>query len=163
MNRLTDQGIWIESDVPLADTPQWSIPLRLVKAVADGEAANLGSVSPLLASSLETIRDIYAAWIDGHQAPLNFELASNTVAAASGVSLFFSGGVDSFHSLIKHRDEVENLVLVHGFDVPLADTKTFELAETQSREAARLFGKRLIVVRTNLHWEQPSVPGGWGM
>jgi 7-cyano-7-deazaguanine synthase in queuosine biosynthesis len=164
MNRLTDQGIWIESDVPLADTPQWSIPLRLVKAVADGEAANLGSVSPLLASNLETIRDIYAAWIDGgHQIPLAFELSPDVSAPSNDISLFFSGGADSFYSLIKHRNEVKNLVLVHGFDVPLADTKTFELTETQARNAARLFGKRLIVVRTNLHWEQPSVPGGWGM
>jgi hypothetical protein len=164
MNRVTDRGIWIESDVSLTDTPQWSIPLRLIKAVAEGETANLGSVSPLLASNLETIRDIYAAWIDGgHLVPLNFELSSAADAAASGVSLFFSGGVDSFYSLIKHRDEVENLVLVHGFDVPLADTKTFALAEAQAREAARIFGKRLIVARTNLHFEQPSVPCSWGM
>jgi hypothetical protein len=164
MNRVTDRGIWIESDVPLADTSEWTIPLRLAKAVADGESANLGSVSPLLASNLETIRDIYAAWIDGgHQVPLNFELSSDAALAAKGVSLFFSGGVDSFYSLIKHRDEVDNLVLIHGFDVPLADTKTFDLTEAQAREAARLFGKRLIEVRTNLHWEQPGVPGGWGM
>jgi len=164
MNRVTYNGIFIESDVPLTDTPQWSVPLRLVKAVAEGEAANLGSVSPLLASNLETIRDIYAAWIDGgHKILLNFEVYSEAAAAARGVSLFFSGGVDSFYSLIKHQDEVENLVLIHGFDVPLADTKTFELAETQAREAAHIFGKRLIVVRTNLHWEQPGVPGGWAM
>jgi hypothetical protein len=171
MNRVTDQGIWIESDVPLANSLQWSIPLRLVKAVAEGEAVNLGSVSPLLASNLETIRDIYAAWIDGgHRIALNFERSSNIELANRGVSLFFSGGVDSFYSLVKHRDEVENLVLVHGFDVPLADTKTFALAEAQAREVARLFGKRLIVVRTNLHWEesrmyweQPRIPCGWGM
>jgi hypothetical protein len=164
MNRVTDRGIWIESDVPLADTPQWSIPLRLVKAVAKGEAENLGSVPPLLGSNLETIRDIYAAWIDGgHQVPLNFQPSPDGAPAASGVSLFFSGGVDSFYSLIKHRDEVENLVLVHGFDVPLADTKTFALAEAQALEAARLFGKRLIVARTNLHFEQPAIPCSWGM
>jgi hypothetical protein len=170
MNRVTDQGILIESDVPLADSPQWSIPLRLVKAVAEGEAANLGSVSPLLASNLETIRDIYAAWIPGHQIPLSFELSSNAAAPGKGVSLFFSGGVDSFYSLIKHREEVENLVLVHGFDVPLADTQTFALAEAQARDAAHIFGKRLIVARTNLHWEEsslykdaPRIPCGWGM
>ena len=52
-------------------------------------------------------------------------------------------------------------MLIHGFDIPLADTKTFALAEEQAREVARLFGKRLILVRTNLNWEQPSVPGGW--
>jgi hypothetical protein len=143
----------------------------LVKAVAEGEAANLGSVSPLLASNLETIRDIYAAWIDGgHRIPLNFEKSPNIAVAAGGVSLLFSGGVDSFYSLIKHRDEVENLVLVHGFDIPLADTATFALTEAQAREAARLFGKRLIVVRTNMHWEEtasylekPRIPCNWGM
>ncbi len=162
MNRLKDGGIWVESDASLADTPEWSIPLRLVRAVVDGEALNLGRVSPLLAGNLETIRDIYAAWIDGgERIPLSFEPSGDTAVGANGVSLFFSGGVDSFYSLIKHRDEVDNLVLIHGFDVPLADTKTFALAEAQAVEAARLFGKRLIVVRTNSHFEQPGVPGGW--
>lgn len=164
MNRVVDKEIWIESEVPLADTPLWSMPLKLVRAVVDGEPADLGSVPPLLATNLETIRDIYAAWIeDGHQVPLNYEISSDAPAAANGVSLFFSGGVDSFYSLIEHRDEIDNLVLIHGFDIPLADTKTFSLTEAQARDAARLFGKRLIVVRTNLHWEQPSVPGGWFM
>jgi hypothetical protein len=164
MSRVTNQGIWIESDLALDNRLQWSIPLRLVHAVVNGETANLGSVSPLLASRLETIRDIFAAWIrGGHLVPLNFECSPDLAASKKGVSLFFSGGVDSFYSLIKHRDEVENLVLVQGFDIPLADTRTFALAEAQARDAARHFGKRLIVVKTNLHWEQPSVPGGWGM
>jgi len=164
MNIVSDQGIWIESDVPLAVSDQWPVPLRLVKAVAEGRAADLGRVSPLLAGNLETIRDIFAAWIaGGRKVPLSFELSSDHAAPAKGVSLFFSGGVDSFYSLIKHKDEVDNLVLVHGFDIPLADTKSFALAEAQARDVANIFGKRLIVVRTNLHFEQPSVPGGWGM
>jgi len=163
MNRVIDHGVWIESDAPLADTPQWSTPLRLVKAVAEGEAANLGSISPLLAGNLETICDIYAAWIDGHKVPLNFEISSNIANAASGVSLFFSGGVDSSYSLIKHQEEIDNLILVHGFDVPVVDTEAFALAETRVRETARLFDKRLIVVRTNLREEQPHIREGWGM
>ena len=163
MNRVMDQGIWIESEVPLADTAEWSVPLRLVKAVAEGAPENLGSVSPLLGRNLETIRDIYAAWINGHKVPLDFELLSGAAAPPSGVSLFFSGGVDSFRSLIKHRNEVDSLVLVHGFDVPLADPKAFAQAEAQAREVARLFGKRLILVRTNMHFEQPALPCNWGM
>jgi 7-cyano-7-deazaguanine synthase in queuosine biosynthesis len=171
MHRVTDREIWIESDVALADAPLWSVPLRLARAVAVGETANLGSVPPLLASNLAAIRDIYAAWMDGHAAPLAFELSYDASAPASGgVSLFFSGGVDSFYSLIKHRDEVDNLVLVHGFDIPLAESKVFAQAEEQARQAAHLFGKRLIAVRTNLHWEesslytdQPRIPCGWGM
>jgi hypothetical protein len=163
MNRVTDQEIWIESEDPLADSAEWSMPLRLVRAVAEGKTADLGRVSPRLADNLETIRDIYAAWIPGHKVPLNFELSSDTAAPRQGVSLFFSCGVDSFYSLIKHRDEVDNLILVHGFDVPLADTETFALIEAQAREVAGIFGKRLVVVRTNVHFEQPRVPGGWGI
>jgi hypothetical protein len=161
MNRVTDQEIWIESDVPLASGSLWSMPLRLVRAIVEGETANLGVIPPLLASNVETIRDIFAAWIPGHRVPLRSDRSSHTQTAPSGVSMFFSGGVDSFYSLIQHRDEVENLILIHGFDIPLADTKSFALTETQARDVARMFGKRLIVVRTNVHWEQPSVPGGW--
>jgi hypothetical protein len=170
MNRVTDQGIWIESDVPLVNSQEWLIPLRLVKAIAEGEPVNLGSVSPRLAGNLETIRDIYAAWIPGRKIPLEFELSSDVAAPGKCVSLFFSGGVDSFYSLIMHRDEVENLILIHGFDIPLAETKTFELALEQAREAARLFSKRLIVAKTNLHWEEsslyidaPRIPCGWAI
>lgn len=158
MNRVTDQGIWIEADVPLTGTTDWPVPLRLLRAVSEGEFASLGRVSPRLASSLETIRDIYVAWTGLSQIPLSFEVSSDAVASSGGVSLFFSGGVDSYYSLIKHRDEVENLILVHGFDVPSADAKTFAQAEAQASEGARLFGKRLIVVRTNMRWERPSDP-----
>ena len=171
MNRVTDREIWIESEVPLAGTSEWAIPLRLVEAVAGGKAAKLGSVSPRLAGNLETIRDIYAAWIDGgSRVPLAFESRANPAVPGHDVSLFFSGGVDSFFSLITHRDEINNLVLIHGFDIPLAETRSYALAEAQAREAARLFGKRLIVARTNLHWEEsrlytdkPRIPCDWGM
>ena len=170
MNRVTDQEIWIESEDSLADSGQWSMPLRLVRAVAEGKAADLGRISPRLASNLETIRDIYAAWIPGHKVPLNFELSSDTAAPCQGVSLFYSCGVDSFYSLIKHREEIDSLILIHGFDVPLAETKPFALVEAQAREVAGIFGKRLMVVRTNLHWEEsslytdrPRIPCDWAM
>jgi hypothetical protein len=161
VNRLTDHGIWIESGLPLAGTTEWSIPLRLIEAVAVGKPANLGNVPAHLASHLLTIRDILAAWIDGHRIPLEFALLQDEPPAASGVSLFYSGGVDSCYSLIRHRDQVDNLILVHGFDVPLADTATFALAEARARDVAGLFGKRLIIVRTNVHFEQPSNPCRW--
>jgi len=163
MNRVTDGNIWIESDFPLANTTEWSIPLRLMKAAVEGTPANLGNVSPLLAGNLEKIRNIYADWIPSHRVPLNYEISSDTAAPGKGVSLFFSGGVDCFYSLINHMEEVESLVLIHGFDVPLADTKTFGLALGRAREVAHIYKKRLIVVRTNVFWEQPSIPCGWWM
>jgi hypothetical protein len=163
MNIVSDRGVWIESEVPLAETTQWFAPLRLIKSVSQGKTAILGSISPLLAGNLDTIRDIYAAWINGKKVPLEFESAPKEPAVSNDVSLFFSGGVDSFHSLIKHKSEVKNLILVHGFDIPLVEEKAFSIAESQARYAAQLFDKRLIVVRTNLHFEQPAIPCNWGM
>jgi len=170
MYRVTDKDIGIESDAPLVNSQEWAIPLRLVESVVGGKPANLGDVSPLLARNLVTIRDIYAAWIPGHRCSLTFEINSSVTAPASGVSLFFSGGVDCFYSLVQHDDEIDNLILIHGFDIPLAETKTFEQILEQAREVARLFKKRLIVVRTNLHWEEsrlyterPRIPCDWGM
>jgi hypothetical protein len=163
MNRVTEGEIWIESEAELATTREWSVPLRLAKAIDVGETAHLGSLWPRQARNLPTACDIFSAWSERRPVPLDFDICTDSPAPAKGVSLFFSGGVDSFYSLIKHRDEVDNLILIHGFDVPLADTKSFALAEERAHEAAQAFSKRLIVVRTNLYWEQPSVPVGWQM
>jgi hypothetical protein len=129
----------------------------------EGEPAHLGRISPLMARNLPITCAIFAAWCKRSTVPLEFEIASEskTATASKGVSLFFSGGVDSFYSLIKHRDEVDHLVLVHGFDIPLTDAKIFALAEERAHDAARIFGKRLVVARTNLHFEQPKIPIGW--
>ena len=55
------------------------------------------------------------------------------------------------------------MVLVHGFDVPLADREAFARVEAQASDVARFFNKRLIVARTNLHWDHPSIPCSWEM
>src|SRR5574337_867736 len=35
------------------------------------------------------------------------------------VAVFFSGGLDSFYTLLKRRNEIDSLVFIHGFDIPL--------------------------------------------
>jgi 7-cyano-7-deazaguanine synthase in queuosine biosynthesis len=158
-------GVFFESDAELASFTDWVVPLALVRAMAVGMRLDISApLSARLAQNLETIQDIYAAWIPGFKHIVVDFPTTQQRQPASGVSLFFSGGVDSFYSLVKHRAEIDNLILVHGFDVPLADTKSFGLAEARAQEAARLFGKRLIIVRTNLRSEQmPNLPCEWRM
>ena len=165
--KVSDRNVWIESEAALSDSSLWTVPLRLIEAVSTGQPAAMDCVPPRLAGNLQTIGDIYAAWIEnGVEVPLRCELSSKDLAPAEGVSLFFSGGVDSFYSLLKHRDEIDQLVLVHGFDIPLAERKVFASVEAMVREVARMFAKKLIVVRTNIHWEESgkeSIPCSWGM
>jgi hypothetical protein len=67
-----------------------------------------------------------------------------------GVGCFFSGGVDSYYSLLKNEKEVTALILVHGFDVPLRDVELWGRVRKEIREVAKEFGKAIVEVETNL-------------
>jgi hypothetical protein len=150
----------IEADCELSTTVDWQVPLLLAKGMISGTDVDVpGPMSPRLAANLAQIQALYEQWVPGAR---RIEVRAQLQARppSHGVSAFFSGGVDSFHTLIAHRDEIDNIILIHGFDIPLADTRTFGLAEAQARSAAELFGKRLIIVRTNMHWEL-EIPFNW--
>jgi hypothetical protein len=162
-HRLTSArlpGLYIEADTPLASTPDWEVPLLLFKGMMAGTDVDIGEpISARLAGNLRAIQEIYTAWIGGGRvvrvtAPVELRQPS------AGVSVFFSGGVDSFYSLLKHRDELDNIILIHGFDIPLDNPQSWAEAEKLGRQAAALFGKRLIVVRTNVHYGQ-QMPCEW--
>lgn len=68
---------------------------------------------------------------------------------AGKVGLFFSGGIDSFYSLIHHPD-ISCLVYVVGFEVPVAKQETWRAMVDSFRTVAAARGIKLIVVATNL-------------
>jgi 7-cyano-7-deazaguanine synthase in queuosine biosynthesis len=72
------------------------------------------------------------------------------VPEGSGVACLFSGGVDSFYTALKHREEITHLVFVHGFDIDLADSRRRAAAISTVREVAERMGKELVEVETNL-------------
>jgi hypothetical protein len=152
--------LFIEADCELSTNVNWQVPLLLAKGMMDGVDVDVpGPMSPRLAASLPQIQALYEQWVPRARR-IEVRGPLQAPAPSRGVSAFFSGGVDSFHTLIAHRDEIDNIILIHGFDIPLADTRSFGLAEAQARSAAELFGKRLIVVRTNMHWEL-TIPFDW--
>lgn len=65
------------------------------------------------------------------------------------VGLFFTGGVDSFYSLLKRKDEITDLIYVHGFDVELGDHARRKAVSDMCRSVAGAFGKGLVEVETN--------------
>jgi hypothetical protein len=67
-----------------------------------------------------------------------------------GVASFFTGGVDSFYTVARHREEIDALVYVHGFDVPLDKPKLDGEVVTKLRQAASMLDKPLIEVWTNI-------------
>ena len=71
-------------------------------------------------------------------------------------ALFFSGGVDSFHRLLRGSTRIDWLVTLRGFDFPLDDRVRAEAVEGAARTIAAATGTRLVLVRTNVR-EHPLV------
>lgn len=64
--------------------------------------------------------------------------------------LCFSCGADSFDVLLRNLDQIDDLILVHGFDVSLDDELRFNTLKSHAEAVAVATGKRLICIKTNL-------------
>jgi len=65
-------------------------------------------------------------------------------------AMFFSSGVDSWHTLIEMKADINALIAVNGFDVPLSSPEAWELVSDKLSQAARKLDLPLITVKTNL-------------
>ena len=126
----------------------------LLPAMASASSLHVaGPVSPRLLSSAERIQEIFHAWAPDKLHPITVEAdrpADSAPEPGTQVACFFSAGVDSFYSTLKHLDEVDALIFVYGFDVGLSDEILRERVRTGVRNAAVELGKPLVEVETNL-------------
>jgi len=148
--------IFIQADVPLSRVRDWVAPLALFEGMLGGRDIYLhGPLSVQLKRNLNVVQDILCSWLpDARRIRVESD-GFHSDRGSGGRSLFFSAGVDSSYSLLKHRHEIDRLILVHGFDIPLEDQAFFDQVRAVAEEVAAAFGKRLIVARTNLR-KQPE-------
>lgn len=144
--RLAASGnTWLAATLPLAS--------KL------GEALHIDA--PIDSVLLEGTRELMEWWrywfpamsvvpIDG--GPV---LAVTQASAPSRTAQFFSGGVDSFFTVLRHADaadpiQVDDLLVGWGFDIPLSDGAAFERVSTNLASIAASLGKRLVTFSTNI-------------
>jgi hypothetical protein len=134
-----------------------------LSAMAAGRALHVHApVSSALLEGLARIMRQHAAWTEGSSAPLApVEIRAEAVRRSSrgaGAISFFSGGLDSFYTLLRNHERyprgdarrIGTLVLLHGFDVPLTDEDTFARVRAHAAAVARAVECELFVVRTNV-------------
>jgi len=147
------------------------LPMALPVAMRLGEPLSVESpVSPRLLRAADTIQDILACWgaLEGmelgapplfRRVPLTAQAAVPAPPAAGGTACFFTAGVDSFYSALKHRDELTALVYVRGFDVPFEDAALSETVMEGVRAAAASLGLPLVEVASDVRaFSDPLVP-----
>lgn len=138
---------WLVALLPLA--LRMREPLRIA-----------ATVDPTLLRNTDALMQIWAGWYPEYPAVrLEVEAArARTDTGPGRTGLFFTGGVDSFYSVLHydreaardHRTPVEDLLYIWGYDLPLADRPAFERKARALGEVADRMGKRAITLATNL-------------
>jgi predicted PP-loop superfamily ATPase len=129
------------------------LPASLFCAMRSGLPLHIhGSLSKSLTNKINLLQTIFNKWFPDckkiHVTWDNTKDDNNTLKGKIGC--FFSGGLDSFYTFLKHYDEIDLLVLVHGFDFWLDDYILRGQVSNSLQEIARQFGKPLLEIETNL-------------
>lgn len=111
-----------------------------------------GQVSDKFFSGLSIIQDIYRKWDTSlHRVEISGVTPTPQISSTENrVGAFFSAGVDSFYTLLKHQDEITDLIFVHGFDIDLKDKILREKTSEKVHEVASVFDKNVIEIETNI-------------
>lgn len=111
-----------------------------------------GMTSHLDTSNLERAQNVLSEWYDELQPVRVDTVISDETATepAKGVACCFSGGVDSWYTLLKNQDRITHILLVRGFDIGLDNCALWERTRLNVRRVAKSLGLRMIICETNL-------------
>lgn len=155
-----EHEVWVAANEDLFQETDFLLPVALLPAMRAGATLELpGEVSPRLLSSVRQIQDILNMWESIYKhIPVKAEARGTVAGRGSGVACFFGGGVDSFHTTLKHHEEISHLVFLHRR--PSEDSSVAETDVRRARKVAESLGKSLVEVETNLHAfsDQTRVP-----
>jgi hypothetical protein len=108
------------------------------------------AVDPVWLGNVPAILELLHGWWElPERVPRARTRPPGAVRDGSERALFFSGGVDSFFTLLCAGERVDRLVLVHGFDYGREDRPRFEATERTVREVAEARGIRWTTIRTD--------------
>jgi hypothetical protein len=116
-----------------------------------------GSISAQLYKGMHAIMQEVLTWDIGLQ-PIKIEadtLVADPPRPQQSAS-FFSGGVDSFYTYLKHKadpdeaDRIGSFILVNGFDINRRNTRLWDRALENIRSIAEADQVELVVVRSNI-------------
>lgn len=141
------------SDAMLTPSTEAWFSLSLLPSMKLGVDLCLNaSISPRLLGAADKLSDIYCSWhADFHRTDfLDVVPATVFPDPGQGVGIFFTGGMDSFYSLLKHRDEITHVIFVHGIDVGLRDMRLRQQVSDMLSHVGQEFGVGVIEIESNI-------------
>ncbi len=156
--------VWFRFPSEIGSLPTSGDPFLagfLIPCMFVGEDLHIDApISPRLLQSVQAIQNLIREWYP------DFHLISTTSAEPHeriytsnypATGAFFSGGVDSVYTLVKHQTQISELILVHGFENPVQNEELLEVTLKSGLPIAQRLNKKLLVIHTNLrdradHW-----------
>ena len=108
-------------------------------------------ISKRYVDNQQALMQIFCGWFPRYRPVPILASHLREVAATNGgrVGCFFTGGVDSFFTYLRHRNEVTDLIFVHGYDVDLDDLPRRAEISAMGRAIEQATGVRFIELETN--------------
>lgn len=164
---------WYEIDETLASSVSdsgnpWLVAL-LPLAVTLGEPLRLGraSADPVLLENAAKLMTVWKSWYPSLSVvPIEAEVSESTRPSNPPTKTvsFLSGGIDSYSTALAHREQppvIDEFMIVHGFNIPLANQEVFTQMKTVLEKAAAHLGHPLVSVATNIKQTRLQV-ARWG-
>lgn len=147
------EPLWFESsDLELTPSLEGFVGMLLLPALALGARIELPRpVCPVWLRNIEQFLLICREWwgYAGVMPMLATVTESPAPAGHGHTACCFTGGVDSFHALLRGERPIDTLAYVHGFDIPLAETERAQSVERMLRAVALATSKRAVFLRSN--------------
>ncbi|MGB8381202.1 MAG: hypothetical protein WCG47_08105 [Dermatophilaceae bacterium] len=146
--------IWWRSPIIGEPNDNFLLPLTLLVAMRTGHDVFIdGHLSPAMLGRVSGIQDLLRRWdpsLDIVQVTTSGKRTRPPCGSSPGAGSFFSGGVDSFHTALTHRDTLDVLVFVAGFDIRHTRTRLIDRVARANQAAAKDLHLRLVRVATNV-------------
>ena len=129
----------------------WLVGAALLEAMATNrniEVDRQVGISAQLLVQLKEVQTIFSCWNPGLHIVDIIGKQISKVWDYSDVGSFFSAGVDSSHTLIRHQDDISHLIMFRVFDMG-DDQDSWDKRVFEQTAFATSLGKRLVPVETN--------------
>ena len=145
--------LWYESpDTELVISPEAFANALLGPAMSIGrDIVFEDPLCPVWLKNIPKVIEQYSKWFGWKK--IKIESGSNDAPITKTGklrALCFSGGVDSFYSLLTYPQPIDKLIMVHGYDIDINDTDGGRLAYDHVKPVAAAKGIDAVILKTNL-------------
>ena len=149
---IGETDYFVEASTALTPRAKSVLSAAFFPALAGGyDVTGDGEVDKVFKENTDKLAVIASEWWSWKaRNPISMPSAPAVPKPRGDAAMFFTGGVDSFCSLLRHPAEIQGLINVHGFDIPLTDTQRYATAKIWIENVARVCKIEPVYVTTNL-------------